>query len=150
LVDRLRVEYYGQESDMRQLATISTPEPMQIMIRPFDKGAVKAIERAINDANLGLNPQIDSGVIRLNMPPLTRERRQELVKVLHKRTEDARIAIRNIRRNANDDIKEFEKEKEISEDDAKRGQEKTQEMTDEFIKKIDELSKIKEKDILEV
>ncbi len=150
LVDRLRVEYYGQESDMRQLATISTPEPMQIMIRPFDKGAVKAIERAINDANLGLNPQIDAGVIRLNMPPLTRERRQELVKLLHKRTEDARIAIRNIRRNANDDIKEFEKEKEISEDDAKRGQEKTQEMTDEFIKKLDEVSKIKEKDIMEV
>lgn len=150
LVDRLRVEYYGQESDMRQLATISTPEPMQIMIRPFDKGAVKAIERAINDANLGLNPQIDNGVIRLNMPPLTRERRQELVKVLHKRTEDARIAIRNIRRNANDDIREFEKEKEISEDDAKHGQDKTQEMTDEFIKKLDELSKLKEKDILEV
>lgn len=150
LVDRLRVEYYGQESDLRQLATVSTPEPMQIMIRPFDKGAVKAIERAINEANLGLNPQIDAGVIRLNMPPLTRERRQELVKLLHRRTEDARIAIRNIRRSANDDIKEFEKEKEISEDDAKRGQEKTQEMTDEFIKKIDETSKAKEKDILEV
>jgi ribosome recycling factor len=150
LVDRLRVEYYGQETELRQLANISTPEPMQILIRPFDKGAVKSIEKAIQEANLGLNPNVDSGNIRLNMPPLTRERRMELVKLLHKRTEDARVSIRNIRRGANDDIKEFEKEGEISEDDAERGQTRVQELTDDFIKKIEETGKHKEKDIMEV
>jgi ribosome recycling factor len=150
LVDRLRVEYYGQETELRQLANISTPEPMQILIRPFDKGAVKSIEKAIQEANIGLNPNIDSGNIRLNMPALTRERRMELVKLLHKRTEDARVAIRNIRRGANDDIKEFEKEGEISEDDAERGQTRIQDLTDDFIKKIEETSKHKEKDIMEV
>ncbi|MCU0513745.1 MAG: ribosome recycling factor [Anaerolineae bacterium] len=150
LVDRLKVDYYGQETELRQLATISTPEPMQIMIRPFDKGATKAIEKAIHESNIGLNPSIDSGIIRLNMPPLTRERRLELVKVLHRRTEEARVAIRNIRRSANDDIKDFEKEGEISEDDAERGQTKIQELTDDFIKKIEELSKHKETDIMAI
>lgn len=150
LVDRLRVDYYGQETDLRQLATISTPEPMQIMIRPFDKGATKAIEKAIMESGIGLTPNVDSGIIRLNMPPLTRERRMELVKVVSRRTEEARIAIRNVRRSANDDIKEFEKEGEISEDDAKNGEKKIQEMTDEFIKKIEELAKIKEQDIMAV
>src|SRR5262245_40264664 len=91
LVDRLRVDYYGQETELRQLATISTPEPMQILIRPFDKGAVKAIEKAIQEANIGLNPNVDSGNIRLNMPALTRERRMELVKLVGKRSEDARV-----------------------------------------------------------
>ena len=114
MVDRIQVEYYGQETDLRQLATISTPEPMQILIRPFDKSAVKAIEKAIQLSELKLPPQVDGDVIRLNMPPLTRERRQEIVKMLHKRMEDARIAVRNIRRNSNDDLKEFEREKMIS------------------------------------
>src|SRR5262245_25037435 len=109
LVDRLKVDYYGQETDLRQLATVSTPEPMQILIRPFDKGSIKSIEKAIQESNIGLTPSVDSGMIRLNMPPLTRERRMELVKVLHRRAEEARIAIRNIRRGGNDDIKEFEK-----------------------------------------
>jgi ribosome recycling factor len=150
LVDRLRVEYYGQESELRQLATISTPDPMQIMIRPFDKGAVKSIEKAIQESNIGLNPNVDQGIIRLNMPPLTRERRMELVKVLHRRIEEARVAIRNVRRSANDDIKEFEKEGEISEDDAKSGEKKVQELTDEYIKRIEETGKNKETDIMAV
>lgn len=150
LVDRLKVNYYGQDSELRQLANISTPEPMTITIRPYDPGAVKAIENALLTSDIGINPNTDNGVIRLNMPPLTKERRQELVKVLNKRTEEARVAIRNIRRSANDDIKLFEKEKEISEDDAKRGQDKVQELTDQFISKVDELSKNKEKDLLEV
>lgn len=150
LVDRLRVDYYGQLTEMRQLANISTPEPMTIMIRPFDPGAVAAIEKTIRDSDIGAQPNTDSGIIRLNMPSLTRERRQELVKFLHKRTEDARVAIRNIRRSANDDIKDFEKEKEITEDDARQGQEDVQKLTDDFIGKIDSLSKAKEKDILEV
>lgn len=150
LVDRLKVNYYGQDSELRQLANISTPEPMTITIRPYDPGAVKAIESALMQSDLGINPNTDNGIIRLNMPQLTRERRQELVKVLGKRTEEARVAIRNIRRSANDDIKLFEREKEISEDDAKRGQDKVQELTDEYIGKVEELHKHKEKDLLEV
>jgi ribosome recycling factor len=150
LVERLRVEYYGQETELRQLATISTPEPMQILIRPYDKTAVKSIEKAIRSSDLSINPQTDGDVIRLNMPPLTRERRQDLVKLLHKRTEEARIAIRNIRRSSNDDIKDFEKEKMISEDEAEYGQEEIQKLTDKFISDIEELGKHKEKEILEV
>lgn len=150
LVDRMMVEYYGQAAEMRQLATISTPEPMQILIRPYDKGAVKAIEKAIQQANIGVNPNVEGDVIRLNMPPLTRERRQELVKFLNQRMEDARVTIRNIRRNANDDLRDFEKEKLISEDEMKRGQEEVQKLTDDYIAKIDELGKNKEKEILEV
>lgn len=150
LVDKLRVNYYGQETELRQLANISTPEPMTITIRPYDSTAVQAIESAIMNANIGVNPNTDSGVIRLNMPALTGERRQELTKLLGRRTEDARVAIRNIRRSANDDVKEFEKEKEISEDEAARGLDEIQKLTDEFIAKIDEMSKGKEKDILEI
>lgn len=150
LVDRLHVEYYGQETELRQLATISTPEAMQILIRPFDRGAVKAIEKAIQQANIGINPNVDGEVIRLNMPPLTRERRQDLVKFLHKRMEEARVAIRNIRRTANDDLRDFEKEKLISEDDMEHGQAEVQKLTDHFIEQIDELGRIKEKEIMEV
>jgi len=150
LVDRLQVEYYGQATELRQLANLSTPEPMQILIRPFDSGAVKAIEKAIREANIGVNPNTDGQSIRLNMPALTRERRQELVKFLHKRTEEARVSIRNIRRNGNDDLREFEKEKMISEDDRERGEHEIQKLTDEYIAKLEELEKIKEKEIMEV
>lgn len=150
LVDRLEVEYYGQATELRQLANLSTPEPMQILIRPFDAGAVKAIEKAITQANIGVLPNIDGSTIRLNMPALTRERRLELVKVVHKRMEDTRVAIRNIRRGANDDLREFEKEKMITEDDLKQGEEEVQKLTDEFIAKVDELGKAKEKEITEV
>jgi ribosome recycling factor len=150
LVDRMLVEYYGQDTELRQLATISTPEPMQIMIRPFDKTAVKAIEKAIRTSDLNLNPNVDGEVIRLNMPPLTRERRQELVKFLHKRMEEARVVVRNIRRNANDDLKEFEKEKLISEDELESGEEEVQKLTDKHIADIEEIGKRKEKEILEV
>ncbi|MGB1285597.1 MAG: ribosome recycling factor [Aggregatilineales bacterium] len=150
LVDRLMVEYYGQDTELRQLANISTPEPMLLMIRPFDGSAVKAIEKAIQEANLGMNPNTDGTVIRLNMPALTRERRQELVKVLGKRTEDARISIRNIRRSGNDDAKSWEKEKEISEDESKGALDSIQKLTDNYIGKIDAASKEKEVDILEV
>ncbi len=150
LVDRLRVDYYGQETELRQLASISTPEAMQILIRPFDKTAIKSIEKAIQQSNLGINPNVDSDVIRLNMPPLTRERRQELVKFLHKKMEDTRIAIRNVRRSANDDFRDFEKEKMISEDDMKFGEAEVQKLTDQHIEQIEELGKAKEKEILEV
>ena len=150
LVDRMQVDYYGQPTEMRQLATISTPEPMQIQIRPFDKTAVKAIEKAIQQSDININPNVDGDTIRLNMPPLTRERRQELVKFLHKRMEDARIAVRNIRRSGNDDLKDFEKEKMISEDEAERGQADIQKLTDKTIAEIEEIGKNKEKEILEV
>lgn len=150
LVDRLHVDYYGQETELRQLANISTPEAMQILIRPYDKTAVKAIEKAIQQSNLGVNPNVDGDSIRLNMPSLTRERRQELVRFLHKRMEDARVAMRNIRRASNDDLRDFEKEKMISEDEMKQGQDEVQKLTDQFIEQIDELGKAKEKEILEV
>lgn len=150
LVDRLDVEYYGQATQLRQLATLSTPEPMQILIRPFDQGALKAIERAIREANLGFNPNSDGQTIRLLMPALTRERRMDLVKFLHKRTEEARIAIRNIRRHSNEDLREFEKEGMISEDELERGEAEIQKMTTEYIAKIEELEAIKEKEIMEI
>jgi ribosome recycling factor len=150
LVERLQIDYYGQETELRQLATISTPEPMQILIRPYDKSATKSIEKAIRSSDLNLNPNVEGDAIRLNMPPLTRERRQELVKFLHKRMEEARVAIRNIRRHSNDEIKEYEKEKLISEDEAEYGTEEIQKLTDKFISQIDEIGKHKEKEILEV
>jgi ribosome recycling factor len=150
LVDRLTVEYYGQDSELRQIANISTPEAMQILIRPYDKTSIKAIEKAIQQANIGVNPNVDGDVIRLNMPPLTQERRQELVRFLNKRTEESRVAIRNIRRSANSDLQEFEREKLISEDDMKHGESEVQKLTDEFIASIDQQSKNKEEEILEV
>ena len=150
LVDRMIVEYYGQDTELRQLATISTPEAMQILIRPYDKGSVKAIEKAIQQSDIGINPNTDGDVIRLNMPALTRERRQELVKFLHKRVEEAKVAVRNVRRGANDDLKEFEKEGLISEDDLERGEAEVQKLTDQFIGDIEEAAKKKEKDIMEL
>ena len=150
LVDRLIVDYYGQDTELRQLATISTPEAMQILIRPYDAGSVKAIEKAIQSSGIGINPNVDGQVIRLNMPPLTRERREQLVKVVSRRTEDARIAIRNIRRSANQDLQDFEKEKLISEDEQKRGTDEVQKLTDDYIERIDQMGKEKEKDLLEV
>ena len=150
LVDRLIIDYYGQDTELRQLATISTPEPMQILIRPYDKGAVKSIEKAIRTSDLNLNPQTDGDVIRLNMPALTRERRQDLVKFLSKRTEEGRVAVRNIRRHMNDDVKEYEKEKMISEDEAKHLEQEIQKLTDKTIEQMEEISKAKEKEILEV
>lgn len=149
LVDKLEVEYYGQATELRQLATISTPEPMQILIRPYDKSALKSIEKAIQQSNLGMTPNVEGDQVRLNMPPLTKQRRQELVKLLHGRMEDARVAIRNIRRGANDDLKEFEKEGMISEDEHKTGLDEVQKMTDKFIGEIDMAGRDKEKEILD-
>ena len=150
LVNRMLVEYYGQDTELRQLASVSTPEAMQILIRPYDKTAVKSIEKAIQMSDIGVNPNIDGDNIRLNMPALTRERRIELVKVLNRRMEEARVSIRNIRRSANSDLQDFEKEKLISEDDRKRGEVEVQKLTDSFVKRIDKLGGDKEKDIMEV
>lgn len=150
LVTHLIVDYYGQETELRQLASISTPEAMQILIRPYDKGAVNNIVKAIQTSDIGVNPNIDGDSIRLNMPALTKDRRKELVKFLGGRMEEARIAIRNIRRSANSDLQEYEKEKMISEDDRKRGENEVQKLTDEFIKKIDDSGSEKEKDIMAI
>jgi ribosome recycling factor len=150
LVDRMIIDYYGQDTELRQLANISTPEAMQILIRPYDKGAVKDIEKAIQASDLGVNPNTDGDSIRLNMPALTKERRQDLVKFLGKRMEETRVAIRNIRRSANSDLQEFEHEKMISEDERKRGENEVQKLTDDYIKKIDDLGADKEKDITSI
>ena len=150
LVDRLTVEYYGQDSELRQLASISTPEAMQILIRPYDKTAIRNIEKAIQMSDIGVNPNVDGENIRLNMPALTRERRHELVKFLSRRMEETRVAIRNIRRSANSDLQDFEKEKLISEDEKKRGEAEVQKLTDSFIAQIGALGADKEQDIMEV
>ena len=150
LVDRMKVEYYGQDTELRQLASISTPEAMLILIRPYDKSSVKSIEKAIQKSDIGVNPNVDGENIRLNMPALTRERRLELVKFLSRRMEETRVAIRNIRRSANSDLQDFEKEKLISEDDKKWGEVEVQKLTDSFIKRIDELGADKENDIMAV
>lgn len=150
LVDRMMVDYYGQDTELRQIANISTPEAMLILIRPYDKAAVRNIEKAIQMSDIGVNPNIDGENIRLNMPALTRERRLELVKFLNRRMEDTRVAIRNIRRSANSDLQDFEKEKLISEDDRKRGEDEVQKLTDKFIAQIGELGANKETDIMDV
>jgi ribosome recycling factor len=150
LVERLHVEYYGAPTSLQQLASTSIPEPRQILIRPFDPTTLKAIEKAILASDLGLTPNSDGKVIRLNLPPLTEERRRELVKVVHNRLEDSRVAVRNIRRDLHKDLREFEKEKLISEDDLKTGEEELQKLTDKMVEQVDATGAHKEKEILEV
>ena len=150
LVEKLPVEYYGTATPLMQLATIAAPEPRLLTIKPFDPASLKDIERAIQASELGLTPNNDGKMIRLVIPALTEERRKELIKVVHHRVEEARVAVRNVRRDANDDLREFEKEKMISEDDLKRGQDDLQKLTDKHVEKIDEVGKRKEKEISEV
>ncbi len=150
LVERLMVEYYGTPTALQQLATISAPEPRLLTIKPFDPSSLKDIERSILASDLGLTPNNDGKLIRLNIPPLTEERRKELIKVVHHRLEEARVAVRNIRRAAHDDLREFEKEKIISEDDLTRGETDLQKLTDRYIEKIDEHGKRKEAEIKEI
>ena len=150
LVEKLSIDYYDSPTPLMQLASISIPEPRTILIKPFDGSTLKNIERAILASDLGLTPNNDGKSIHLNLPPLNEERRRDLVKVVHNRLEEARIAVRNVRRDTQNDMRDFEKEKLISEDDQKNGQEEVQKLTDESIEKIDELGKIKEAEILEV
>ncbi len=150
LVEKLQVEYYGVLTPLVQLATISVPEARSLMIRPFDASTLRNIERSILTSDLGLTPNNDGKVIRLNLPPLTEERRRDLVKIVKSRVEDARVAIRNVRRDSIKDLREFEQEKLIPEDDLKRGEEELQKITDEYIGKINEIGERKEKEILEV
>ncbi len=150
LVERMSVEYYGMPTPLMQLATISVPESRMLMIRPFDATSLKAIERAIMASDLGLTPNNDGKVIRLNLPPLTEERRRDLVKLVHNRLEEARVAMRNIRRDTIKDLREFESEKLISEDELEEGEENLQELTNKYIEHVNDVGVRKEKEIMEV
>jgi len=150
LVEKLPVEYYGTPTPLMNLASISVPEPRTLTIKPFDASSLKDIEKAIRTSELGLNPNSDGKVIHLNLPPLTEERRRDLVKHMHHRLEEARIAVRNVRRDLHNDIREYEKEKLITEDDLKRGEEDLQKLTDKYVDEIAKLGQNKEKEIMEV
>lgn len=150
LVEGIKADYYGTLTPLEQMAKISAPEPRLLVIQPWDKSVIKNIETAILKSDLGLNPNNDGDVIRINIPQLTEERRKELVRVVRKKAEEERIAIRNIRREANDDLKELEEQGEISEDNYHRGLDNIQELTDEYIHKVDEVLEEKENEIMEV
>ena len=137
MLDKIRVDYYGTPTPINQVGSISVPEPRTLMINPWDKSAMKDIETAIRNSDLGLNPTNDGEVIRLNVPALTEERRKELCKQAKKASEDFKVRIRNERRDANDKLKKLEKEGEITEDDLKKAQDNVQKMTDKYIKEID-------------
>lgn len=150
LLDKVLVEYYGVPTPIAQMASVSVPEARTLVIQPWDKGTVKDIEKALLKSDLGMTPISDGNVIRLPIPAMTEERRLELVKTVRKKGEDCKIAIRNIRREANDLLKDLEKASEISEDDLKRGQDEVQKLTDKQAKQVEEIIEAKEKEILEV
>jgi ribosome recycling factor len=150
ILDGVQVEYYGAFTPLKQLANVTAPEARLIMVTPFDKTAIGDMERAILKADLGLTPSNDGNVIRINIPPLTEERRKDLVKVVRKYAEEAKVQIRNIRRDGNDDLKKLEKDGELTEDELRGFQDDVQKETDTYIKKIDDLTKSKEEEILEV
>lgn len=150
LVERLDVQYYGSPTPLQQLATISAPEPRLLTIKPFDPASLKDIERAILASELGLTPNNDGKLIRLSIPALTEERRKQLTKVVHHRLEEARVAVRNVRRSTHEDVREFEKEKLISEDDLERGEAELQKLTDRYVERIEELGTRKEAEIMEI
>jgi ribosome recycling factor len=150
LVERLRVEYYGTPTNLIELASISAPEPQLLAIRPWDSNALKDIERAILQSDLGLTPSNDGKLIRLVIPPLTEERRRELTKLVSRRVEEARVAVRNCRRDGLNDMRDLEKEKLISEDEFYTGKDDLQELTDTRIKQVDEIGQAKEQEIMEL
>ena len=150
LLDKVNVDYYGTPTPVNQVANVSVPEARMITIQPWEKTILGAIEKAILKSDLGLTPNSDGTIIRLNIPQLTKERRTELAKTIGKKAEDARVAVRNIRRDANDAIKKLEKEKVATEDDSKKAQEDMQKVTDKYIKEIDNTMAAKEKEIMEV
>ena len=150
MLDKIRVDYYGTPTPINQVGSISVPEPRTLMINPWDKSAMKDIETAIRNSDLGLNPTNDGEVIRLNVPALTEERRKELCKQAKKASEEFKVRLRNERRDANDKLKKLEKEGEITEDDLKKAQDNVQKMTDKYTKEVDVLLEAKEKDIMAV
>jgi ribosome recycling factor len=150
LVERLVVDYYGTQTPLNQLAGISVPESHQIVIQPWDRGVLGAIEKAIQKSDIGLVPNVDGTVVRLNIPPLTEDRRKDLVRVVHKRMEEARVEIRGIRRDAADDLKKEERDGEVGADEAHRHLDALQKTTDRFIGEVDRLGGVKEQEVLEV
>ena len=150
IVERLPIDYYGTSTPLNQLASISIPEPHQIVIQPWDRGVLGAIEKAIQRSDIGLTPNVDGTVVRLNIPPLTEERRLELVKAVHKRMEEARVEIRNHRRDELDAIRRREKDGQIGADEAKREQDRIEKLTHRWIDEVDRAGKVKEAEVLEV
>jgi ribosome recycling factor len=150
LVEHLRVDYYGVPTPLNQLATISVPEPRLLTIQPWDRQAMGAIEKAILKSDLSLTPTNDGTIIRLSIPQLTEERRRELAKVVRRKVEEGRVEVRNIRREAHDELRRLQREKLISEDDQYRGQEKLQKLTDEFVQQVERLGEEKEAELLAV
>lgn len=150
LLDPIKVDYYGTSTPLSQMATLSTPSPTSLAIQPWDVTQIEAIEKAIRASDIGINPANDGKVIRLAMPPLTQERRKDLVKLLHKEVEQHRVAVRNIRRDANEAVKQLEKDKAISEDEGRRGRDEMQKLTDRCISDVNEAGEVKEKEILEI
>jgi ribosome recycling factor len=150
LVERIHVDYYGTQTPLNQLAGISIPEQHQIVIQPWDRSVLSAIERAIIKSDIGLTPNVDGTVVRLNIPPLTEERRRDLVRVVHKRMEEARVEIRNLRRDANDALKKLERDGEIGTDEVHRLTEQLQKTTDRHIAEVDRVGGAKEQEVLEV
>ncbi|HJP88957.1 MAG TPA: ribosome recycling factor [Candidatus Limnocylindrales bacterium] len=150
LVERIHIDYYGTQTPLNQLAGISVPEPHQIVIQPWDRSALGAIERAITKSDIGLTPNVDGNVVRLNIPALTEERRHDLVKQVHKRMEEARVEIRNLRRDAADHLKKLEKDGEVGVDEGRKLQELLQKTTDRNIDEVDRIGAAKEQEVLEV
>lgn len=150
LVDKIQISYYGTMTPLNQIANISVPEPRSIVIQPWDSNNLKEIEKAILTSDLGINPTNDGKIIRLVIPQLTEERRKELLKVVKKEIENSKIAVRNIRRDANEEFKKMEKASEITKDDHKKAEDEIQKLTDKYTKLIDEIYRAKEKEIIEV
>ncbi|WPF90478.1 ribosome recycling factor [Cyanobacterium aponinum UTEX 3222] len=150
LLDKIMVDYYGAETPLKSLANISTPDATTLMIQPFDKGSISLLEKAISMSDIGLTPNNDGQIIRLNIPPLTAERRQEFVKIASKYAEEGKVAIRNIRRDAIDKVRKQEKASEISEDESRDLQDEIQKVTDKYTAKIDDILKVKEKELTNI
>jgi ribosome recycling factor len=150
IVERLMVDYYGTQTPLNQLASISVPESHQIVIQPWDRGVIGAIEKAIQKSDIGLTPNVDGTLVRLNIPPLTEERRRDIVKSVHKRMEEARVEIRNIRREAADALKKEERDGEVGTDESRRQLDQLQKITDRVIADVDRLGEVKEQEVLEV
>ncbi len=150
LLDLVRVDAYGSKMPLNQVASVSAPEPRMLIVQPWDKGLVAVVEKAIRNAELGLNPATDGGVIRVPIPALNEERRREMVRMLHKLAEEGRVAVRHARQEANKSLKQQQSDSELSEDDARRQMDEVQKLTDEYIGKIDHLLKAKEEEVMEV
>jgi ribosome recycling factor len=150
LLNRVSVNYYGAPTPLSQIASIAVPEPTLLVVSPYDKSVIEDVEKAILQADLGVNPVSDGNVIRLPIPKLTEDRRKELTKAVRAKAEEGRVAIRNVRRDAIEDLRNFEKEGEITKDDLHRGQEEVQKLTDRFIAETDDMLKVKEKELMEV